>query len=287
MEQLEAGLKEDFLAGIADLVTISRDNREAMHTTRRAVIEKYVPDLLPAEEAMRAQAEVDLAALDEMSRTGDITGYLARLREAFQPVTEMGLPFQVISRALVELLGPASAVVRESFADDPARSRRAIDALHLLEREVLIIAGEAYARAREDHVGSEYSETIRRLSTPVIQVWDDVLVMPLVGVLDSGRAQQMMEQLLERVVALQARTVILDITGVPTVDTAVAQHLLRTTKASRLVGATTTVVGISPQVAQTLVRLGVALDDIDTFIDLRSGLEHALGALGYSVMRTA
>ena len=109
--------------------------------------------------------------------------------------------------------------------------------------------------------------------------------MPLIGVLDSGRAQQMMEQLLEAVAAKEARYIIIDITGVPTVDTGVADHLIKTTKAAGLVGTKTLLVGISPRVAQTLVRLGVSLGDVVTFTDLRSGLAYALEALDFEVKK--
>ncbi|MGH3649754.1 MAG: STAS domain-containing protein, partial [Acidimicrobiia bacterium] len=158
-------------------------------------------------------------------------------------------------------------------------------AMRLVENAYLLAAGSTYAGMREDSVESEYQTVIRRLSTPVITVWDEVLVMPLVGVVDSTRAQQMMEQLLQRIAAETARFVILDITGVPTVDTAVAEHLLKTTKASRLVGAEALLVGISPKVAQTLVRLGVSLSEVATYPDLRSGLDHALRSLGYEMRR--
>ena len=168
---------------------------------------------------------------------------------------------------------------------DREQQRDAVDAFDLLLLESTIIAGEVYATEREDQVQDEYRQVVRRLSTPVIQVWDEVLVLPLIGVIDSSRAQQMTERLLERIVDLQARVVIMDITGVPTVDTAVADHLIKTTRAAGLVGAKAILVGISPQVAQTLVRLGVSLGDIETYADLHSGLANALRSLGYVVPR--
>jgi rsbT co-antagonist protein RsbR len=286
VEQLQASLSEDERAGLRDVIQISRDNQAVMLQHRREVLKRHAPMLTPPDEQLEAEAEEGLRALERMTESGDLGAYLTNMRESFAPVASSGLAFSTVSRAVVELIGPANEMLEQTYASDPKRAMRAIRALHRLETEALIVAGEAYATAREDKVESEYADTVRRLSTPVIQVWDDVLVMPLVGVLDSTRAQQMMEQLLERVVALQARLVIVDITGVPTVDTAVAQHLIRTTKASRLVGATTILVGISPQVAQTLVRLGVVLDNVDTFIDLRSGLEYALASLGFAVQRS-
>lgn len=124
---------------------------------------------------------------------------------------------------------------------------------------------------------------IRELSTPVIQVWEGVLVLPLVGAVDSTRVRQIMESLLARIVETQSEIVLLDITGVPMVDTAVANHLLKTVQAARLLGARSIVTGLSPKVAQTVVELGVDLGDITTCANLRAGLEMALGMLGVTV----
>jgi len=114
-----------------------------------------------------------------------------------------------------------------------------------------------------------------------------VLAMPLVGMVDSARAKQMMEQLLNRIVERQSRIVILDVTGVPSIDSGVADHLIRTTRAARLVGARSILAGISPQVAVTLVRMGISFGDLETVSDLRSALALALEMLGYKVVGPA
>ncbi len=124
---------------------------------------------------------------------------------------------------------------------------------------------------------------IRELSTPVIQVWEGILVLPLVGAVDSARVRQIMESLLARIVETQSEIVILDITGVPMVDTAVANHLIKTVQAARMLGARSIVTGLSPKVAQTVVELGVELTGITTCANLRAGLEMALGMLGVAV----
>jgi anti-anti-sigma regulatory factor len=119
------------------------------------------------------------------------------------------------------------------------------------------------------------SQAILELSTPVIQVWDDILVLPLIGTIDTARAQQIMENLLEAVVKGRAAVVIIDITGVPVVDTKVANHLIKTIQATRLLGAEAVVTGVSPHNAQTLVRLGVDLTSVTTRSSLQAGLRLA------------
>jgi rsbT co-antagonist protein RsbR len=130
---------------------------------------------------------------------------------------------------------------------------------------------------------ARHQAAIRELSTPVIRLYHRVLLLPLVGTVDSHRAQQIMETLLTRVVEEQAKTVIIDIAGVPVVDTAVADHLLKTTDAVRLLGAETIVTGITAQVARTIVQLGVDISTIHTRARLADGIELALGLVGKQI----
>lgn len=118
--------------------------------------------------------------------------------------------------------------------------------------------------------------TIRELSTPILPVHDGVIVLPLVGAIDSHRANQIMENLLQAITGYQADIVIVDITGVPIVDTGVVHHILQTARAARLVGARVVLVGISPEIAQTIVQLGVDLSDIPTLANLQESIEYAL-----------
>lgn len=124
-----------------------------------------------------------------------------------------------------------------------------------------------------------------KLSTPVLPVREGLLILPLVGSIDSARAQQVTERLLQGIEAHRARLVVLDITGVPAVDSAVANHLLQTVRAARLMGATVVVTGMSAANAQTLVRIGVDLSGLNTVGDLRGGLEEADRRLGYRTVR--
>lgn len=131
---------------------------------------------------------------------------------------------------------------------------------------------------------AEQRRTITELETPVLQVWDGILALPIVGSLDTARTQQMNETLLERIVETGSEIVILDITGVPLVDTAVAKHLLETVTAARLLGAEVMLVGLSPRIALTLVHLGLNLDGIITRTTMAKGLELAFDRLGLQVI---
>ena len=143
---------------------------------------------------------------------------------------------------------------------------------------------EAYQETRESVIMRQQQE-LMELSTPVVRLWDEVLALPLIGTLDSARTQVVMENLLQQVVETGARIAIIDITGVPTVDTLVAQHLMKTVAATRLMGADCIISGIRPQIAQTIVHLGVNLNDIVTKATLADAFLVALQRLGATVTR--
>jgi rsbT co-antagonist protein RsbR len=143
---------------------------------------------------------------------------------------------------------------------------------------------EAYMQSRESIISRQQQE-LMELSTPVVQLWDNVLALPLIGTLDSERTQVVMENLLEKVVETGAKIAIIDITGVPTVDTLVAQHLLKTVAAARLMGADCIISGIRPQIAQTIVHLGINLADIITKATLADAFAIALQRTGAKVTR--
>ena len=143
-----------------------------------------------------------------------------------------------------------------------------------------------YQRGREDVISKQQQEMLE-LSTPVVQLWEGVLALPLIGTLDSARTQVVMETLLQRIVDTGAAIAIIDITGVPTVDTLVAQHLLKTVAAARLMGADCIISGIRPQIAQTIVHLGVELNDVITKATLADAFAIALRRLNLSVQKGA
>ena len=134
-----------------------------------------------------------------------------------------------------------------------------------------------------ERVIRQQQEAIRELSTPVLQVRERLLILPIIGVLDSQRARQLTEQLLRGIRANRAKVVVIDITGVPTIDSTVANHLVQTVEASRLMGASVIITGLSSEIAQTLVTIGVDLSKVNAVGDLQGGIEEAERLLGYEV----
>ena len=155
----------------------------------------------------------------------------------------------------------------------------------LLDRLALFTT-ERYQQSRDELIARQQRELLE-LSTPVVQLWNGVLALPLIGTLDSERTQVVMESLLEKIVATSAPLAIIDITGVPTVDTLVAQHLLKTVAAARLMGADCIISGIRPQIAQTIVHLGVDLADVVTKATLADAFAIALKRMGLAVARAS
>jgi rsbT co-antagonist protein RsbR len=158
-------------------------------------------------------------------------------------------------------------------------SSRAIDNLGLF-------TFSTYAQAREELIADQ-AEQLLELSTPVVKLWEGVVAVPLVGTLDSARAQVVMERLLQMLVDTGSPYAIIDITGVPAVDTQVAQHVLKTVVAARLMGADCIISGIRPQIAQTIVALGIEFGDIVTKATLADALRHVLRLTGVDFRRTA
>jgi rsbT co-antagonist protein RsbR len=141
-----------------------------------------------------------------------------------------------------------------------------------------------YQRSREDVINRQQQDLLE-ISTPVVKLWDGILALPVIGTLDSARTQVVMETLLQRIVETEAELAIIDITGVPTVDTLVAQHLLKTVTAIRLMGADCIISGIRPQIAQTIVHLGVELGAVATKATLADAFALAIKRVGLNVTR--
>lgn len=157
-----------------------------------------------------------------------------------------------------------------------------IDSMNKLIMLDTAITSAAFAES-VNKVIEEQSRTLLELSTPTIQLWDGVLVLPIVGVLDSARAKDMSDELLRKISTTAASVAILDIVGVPNVDSAVAGHLIKIVKATKLLGCNCIVSGISPEIAQTLVQLGLNLDDIDTTSNLQNAFRRGLDRVGLSI----
>ncbi|MDZ7370537.1 MAG: STAS domain-containing protein [candidate division KSB1 bacterium] len=167
---------------------------------------------------------------------------------------------------------------------DAELSAKAFALICGLVDQMAMVTFDTYAAGREKIIRQQQMEMLE-LSTPVIRLWEGVLALPLIGTLDSNRTQVVMENLLQMIVETGSQIAILDITGVPAVDTLVAQHLLKTVAAARLMGAQCIISGIRPQIAQTMVHLGVAFGDVITKATLADALAYALRQIGIRFVR--
>jgi len=244
----------------------------------------------PAQEAeLRSTSKEFLGALVAAIREGSASDTAA---PNWAPVRE--LLGELSSRRATQGYSPAETATFVFSLKQPVfgRLRRELsdgqalgDALWqatLLIDSLGLYTTEAYQKTREQVIQRQQRELLE-LSTPVVQLWQDILALPLIGTLDSGRTQVVMESLLEKIVETGAAIAIIDITGVPTVDTLVAQHLMKTVAAARLMGADCIISGIRPQIAQTIVHLGVDLKEVTTKASLADAFTIALQRTGSRV----
>jgi rsbT co-antagonist protein RsbR len=204
--------------------------------------------------------------LSELSR--------ARARQGFTPAETATFVFS-LKQPLFERL-------RQDLAKDPEALGASLWSATTLLDDLGLWTTEVYQKGREEVIQRQQQELLE-LSTPVVHLWDNILALPLIGTLDSARTQVVMESLLQEIVDAKAAIAIIDITGVPTVDTLVAQHLLKTVAAARLMGADCIISGIRPQIAQTIVHLGVELGDVTTKASLADAFAIALKRTGMRV----
>jgi len=236
--------------------------RAELSTLYDALAKGLAGDALPA------------AGDDEMDEVRALLGELSRTRaRAGATPTETAVSIFSLKDAVLSQLGEAG---ESAYVDFLAFSK--------LVDELGLVTFEAYAQAREAVIASQADELLE-LSTPVVKLWDGVVAVPLVGTLDSARTQVVMEKLLEALLETESERAIIDITGVPAVDTQVAQHLLKTIVAARLMGAECIISGIRPQIAQTIVGLGIEFGDIVTKAKLSDALKLTLAEAGLDVVR--
>ena len=198
----------------------------------------------------------------------------SRALQGFTP-TETATFVLSVKKPLFELLRDHVGNDANSVAAELWSTTELIDSLGLFTAEI-------YLTTREEVIRRQQEEMLE-LSTPVVKLWDGILALPIIGTLDSARTQVVMETLLENIVKTNSRVAIIDITGVPTVDTVVAQHLLKTVTAARLMGADCIISGVRPQIAQTIVHLGINLLDVTTKATLADAFAVALDRTGLSL----
>ncbi|GAB3954897.1 STAS domain-containing protein [Spirosoma harenae] len=191
---------------------------------------------------------------------------MSRARQGFSP-RETGLYIFSLKEAIFDLL-------QEKLNDDPATLFTESLKINRLMDSFGVLTFETFIKGREEVIFRQ-TEEISDISTPVIQVWDGILALPIIGTLDSARTQVVMESLLQKIVDTGSNIAILDISGVPAVDSLVAQHLIKTVSATRLMGADCIISGIRPEIAQTVVHLGIDLSNVITKATLASALKQA------------
>jgi rsbT co-antagonist protein RsbR len=231
-----------------------------------APILRAIPPEQQEQQSVESRAKQRIAAID-----GNWAPYLEDLRQQGLNYARMGISFV----AWYDIIAIYRELIRRKLLpiaqNDLARASLIGDGMNRMIDVAMSHLGEAYLSAKESII-KQQQEAIRELSLPVLQVRDRLLVIPIVGVMDSVRARQLIETMLGSIRDRRARGVVVDVTGVPHVDTAIANHLVQACDAARLMGAQVVITGISPEMAQTLVSLGARLPANDTLVDLQEGI---------------
>ncbi len=246
------------------------------------------------ENELRQQSGEFLRLLGHASQAGRLDDIASRewddtrrmLEDLSRSRARLGFTPTQTAMFVFSLKQPLLERIQREYAKDPAALAEATWATTRLLDTLGLYTIEFHQKGREELISKQQQEMME-LSTPVVELWDGVLALPLIGTLDSARTQVVMENLLQRIVDTGSGIAIIDITGVPTVDTLVAQHLLKTVGAARLMGADCIISGIRPQIAQTIVHLGVDLQDVVTKATLADAFAIALKRLGLGVQRVS
>jgi rsbT co-antagonist protein RsbR len=263
---------EGILAGwMTELQAVGSDSR-----INAAELQAQTSDLLRL-VAEAADSSVDVTGPD-WAEVRTFLETLSRSR-AIQ-----GFSSQETATFVFSLKKPLFARIRQVLVNDPKGLADQTWAVSEIVDKLGLHTVRAFQKSREELIARQQEEMLE-LSTPVVKLWDGVIALPMIGTLDSARTQIVMESLLQRIVETGAEIAIIDITGVPTVDTLVAQHLLKTVTAIRLMGADCIISGIRPQIAQTIVHLGIDIEGITTKATLADALAIALKRAGLTVTR--
>lgn len=271
---------------------------EVVNKNKKALLEAWLQaqgadgtlrlDLTSEEEMRRQSAEfLDKFAAACSSSLDDINTEQWRELRAFLGVVSRKRALQGFTPAetstyVFSLKQPLFAFLRQESSVDTASLIDEIWTATALFDKLGLYTFEEYQKGREDVIKRQQQEMLE-LSTPVVKIWEGILVVPLIGTLDSERTQVMMESLLQSIVDTGSRMAIVDISGVPTVDTLVAQYLLKMVSAATLMGASCVICGIRPQIAQTMVQLGISFEGVVTRASLADALYYAFSQLGLAV----
>jgi rsbT co-antagonist protein RsbR len=241
---------------------------------------------------LQSQCNRFLGLLAEATSSGNANGQsenFAPLREMLTDISSsralQGFTSRDTASFVFSIKRPLFSAIQKELSKDPvAMAREMMNASEFLD-SLGLHTTDAYLKAREQTILRQQQEMME-LSTPVVKLWEGILALPLIGTLDSARTQVVMESLLAAIVRTNSQVAIIDITGVPTVDTVVAQHLLKTVTAARLMGADCIISGVRPQIAQTIVHLGINLLDVTTKATLSDAFGLALKKSGFTFVRS-
>ena len=261
LRQNRTQLREEWARRITQAKLLTAMSKEEVFAEATSVYDNYVEALETGTfEALQAYSRnLSERIIPRGVQTDEVVGIVLLLRD-------------VLARSLFA-----------RYHADFEKLNRILDAYEPAANRIAITVAVGFVQERERTI-REQQEAIRELSTPVLQVRERLLILPIIGVIDPGRARQLTEQLLRGIRTNRARVVVIDITGVAAMDSNVANHLVLTVEASRLLGATVIVTGLSPEIAQTLVNIGVDLTKMNTVGDLQGGIEEAERLLGYKVL---
>jgi rsbT co-antagonist protein RsbR len=268
--QYESALVDGWLSGL--MARMLRRDKSAEAELRQQAA-RFLPMVVQALQKGGGSIDIESSAWDEVRHALTEISQ-ARVRQGFSSIETANFIFA--------LKDPLFQYLRTALADNPMLMIDETAATSSLFDRLGLFTIEVYQKTREQVILRQQQELLE-LSTPVVQLWEGVLALPLIGTLDSARTQVVMENLLQKIVETGASIAIIDITGVPTVDTLVAQHLLKTIAAARLMGADCIISGIRPQIAQTIVHLGVNLDDVITKANLADAFVVALKRTGATI----
>jgi rsbT co-antagonist protein RsbR len=261
LRQNRTQLREEWARRITEAKLLTAMTKEEIFAEATSVYDNYVEALETGTfEALQAYARnLSERIIPRGVETDEVIGIVLLLRD-------------VLARSLFA-----------KYQNDFALLNRILDAYEPAANRIANTVAVGFVQERE-RVIREQQEAIRVLSTPVLQVRERLLILPIIGVIDPQRARQLTEQLLRGIRTNRAKVVVIDITGVPVMDANVANHLVQTVEATRLLGATVIITGLSPEIAQTLVTIGVDLGKMNTVGDLQGGIEEAERLLGYRVI---
>ena len=280
----EAPVLSESSAGLLrELVAHLRQNRTQLREEWARRITRA--ELLTAmtEEEIFAEATAVYDNYVEALETGTFEALQAYSRRLSERIIPRGVETDEVVGIVLLLRDVLARSLFTKYQDNVEKLNRILDSYEPAANRIANTVAVGFVEERE-RIIRQQQEAIRELSTPVLQVRERLLILPIIGVIDPQRARQLTEQLLRAIRANRAKVVVIDVTGVAAMDSGVANHLVQTVEASRLLGATVIVTGLSPEIAQTLVTIGVDLSEMTTVGDLQGGIEEAERLLGVKVV---